>query len=318
MNKVIFTVALAIVVLVQVPGQSQNTNVGSQDQGQTYISGQSIIPIYGGWWKNPDGSYDLHFGYLNRNWEEQLDIPIGPNNNITPAPFGPDGGQPTHFYPRNNRWQFIVRVPRDFGSKEVVWTVTSHGQTYRAYGTLHPGYVIDDYVIQHEYSSDSTHGRKPPELTVEGEKQRTVKVGQPVPLIAVATDPNPVRSGRGGRGGARALAQVGPGQVGGGSQQSSATGLRFAWLVYRGIAERAPAVRLAADVTFDPPIPFKVWEDTRGGSPWSPGWQPPPVPPGNKWVHNVTFQNPGTYVLRALAHNGSKFAYENVTFTVVR
>jgi hypothetical protein len=69
-------------------------------------------------------------------------------------------------------------------------------------------------------------------------------------------------------------------------------------------------------VTFDPPIPFKVWEDQRGGSPWSPNFRVPPVPQGNKWVHNVTFQKPGTYVLRAQAHDGFMFAQENVTVTV--
>ena len=34
------------------------------------------------------------------------------------------------------------------------------------------------------------------------------------------------------------------------------------------------------------------------------------------WVYHVTFRDPGTYVLRALVHTGSTFAYENVTFTV--
>jgi hypothetical protein len=71
-------------------------------------------------------------------------------------------------------------------------------------------------------------------------------------------------------------------------------------------------------VTFNPLIPFKVWEDQRGGSPWSPGWQPPPIPAGNKWIYNVTFAEPGTYVLRAQARDGFLFANEDVTFTVTR
>jgi hypothetical protein len=149
-----------------------------------------------------------------------------------------------------------------------------------------------------------------------------VKVDQRIPVIAVATDPNPVRprpnlgparaegaagGGEAPTGGARDPGQVGPGAVGGDSVRTSVTGLRFAWYVYRGTG---------AAVTFDPPMPFKVWEDQRGGSPWSPGWQRPPIPPGNKWIYNVTFHEAGTYVLRALAHNGSKFTYEDVTFTV--
>jgi DNA polymerase-3 subunit gamma/tau len=67
-----------------------------------------------------------------------------------------------------------------------------------------------------------------------------------------------------------------------------------------------------------PRMPFNDWSVMGGGSPWAPGWQPPPIPPGNKWIYNVTFQDAGMYVLRALAHNGSRFTYENVTFTFTR
>ena len=311
--SVLFAIAVAAAVLPAAAG-SQNRNVGGDDEGLTYARGQSVVPLFSGWSQNPDGSFDLHFSYLNRNWQEELDIPIGPDNSIEPAPFGPDGGQPTHFLPRNNRWQFTLRVPADFGSKEVVWTLTSHGQTYRAYGMLKAGYAIDDYTVQHEFGSDSTHGRKPPALRVDGDTHRTVKVGQPVPLSAVATDENRsarIREAAGSRASDNdapvSLDRVGPGGVGGDSVRGSATGLRFAWYVYRGAA---------AAVRFDPPMPFKVWEDQRGGSPWAPGWRPPPIPPGNRWTHTVTFRGPGRYVLRALAHNGSRFTYENVTFLV--
>jgi hypothetical protein len=95
--------------------------------------------------------------------------------------------------------------------------------------------------------------------------------------------------------------------LGGDFVRGQARGLRLAWFVYRGPGKA---------VSFDPPIPFKVWEDQRGGSPFSPGWRPPPIPPGNKWVHNVTFQEPGTYVLRAQAHDGFQFMNEDITFTV--
>ena len=321
-GRAVLVVATVVIASFETPGAAQNTNVGGQDPGLTYASGQSVVPIFGGWSENPDGSFDLHFSYLNRNWAEEIDIPLGPDNEIQPAPPGPDAGQPTHFLPRNNRWQFVVRVPADWGSKELVWTLTSHGQTYRAYGVLKPAFVVDDFGIQHEFGSDSTLGRQPPTLQVESDTQRTVKVGQGIPLIAIAADANPARSrpnlgpgraegaaggGEAPAGGTRDAGQVGPGAVGGDSVRTSATGLRFAWYVYRGTG---------AAVTFDPPMPFKVWEDQRGGSPWSPGWQPPPIPPGNKWVYDVTFQKAGTYVLRALAHNGSKFTYEDVTFTV--
>src|ERR1041385_2932808 len=65
-----------------------------------YRSGVDVTPAYEGWTLNPDGTFSLYFGYLNRNYEEELEIPVGPNNRIDP---GGDRGQPTHFYPRRGR-----------------------------------------------------------------------------------------------------------------------------------------------------------------------------------------------------------------------
>jgi len=300
------------------------SSVGAQvrpgEGNLTYNSGQSVTPVYQGYTENEDGSFNMHFSYLNQNWEEEVDVPIGPDNMVEPAAYGPDAGQPTHFYPRLNRWQFTVKVPKDWGTKEVVWTLTSHGKTNKAYGTLQPGYAMDEYLIQFEFGGNPVRGRKPPQLTVDGALERSVKVGEKVPLVATAIDPPlPQVAGRGRRGGGprrtdteeppRAIHQVGPGDVGGDFIRTTAPGLRLAWLVYRGDGSK---------VTFDPPIPFKVWEDQRGNSPWSPGFQSPPVPPGNKWTYNAIFSEPGKYVLRALAHTGQTYAYQNVTFTVTR
>src|SRR5439155_21055477 len=93
-SAVLFAVVLAVAAF-QAPGQSQT--VRRDDQNLTYIRGQSVAPIYYGWEENADGSFTMHFSYINRNWEEEVDIPIGIDNNIQPAPFGPDAGQPTHF-----------------------------------------------------------------------------------------------------------------------------------------------------------------------------------------------------------------------------
>ena len=71
-------------------------------RGQTaYRSGQDMTPAFDGWEANPDGTFNLAFGYFNRNWDEEFDIPVGADNNVEPG--GPDQGQPTHFYPRRNR-----------------------------------------------------------------------------------------------------------------------------------------------------------------------------------------------------------------------
>ena len=274
----------------------------AQSSAQSVVtSGQNIAPVYEGWESNPDGSFNLVFGYLNRNWEEEIDLPIGPYNTLDPG--GPDQGQPTHFFPRRNRFLFRVRVPKDFGTKELVWTLTSHGKTERAYATLKPDYVIDEVVIMANVGAGGQLGTTPdlignkaPSLTVDGEKHRSVKVGEPVTFTAVATDDGKPR--------ARPIAAI----VGGNrTLPNSATGLRLSWFVYRG----------AAAVTFDPPQ-TKVWEDTRdgGNSPWSAGWRTPPPPPDGKWVTRATFNKPGRYVLRCLAHDGGLSTFEDVTVVV--
>jgi hypothetical protein len=270
-------------------------------------TGQNIAPAYEGWEQNPDGSYNLVFGYFNRNWEEEIDLPIGPDNSL--APGDADQGQPTHFFPRRNRFIFRVRVPKDFGKQELVWTLTSHGKTERAYATLKPDYFIDDVVIMNNNGaggagggSPDTIGNKAPVLKVEGDKNRRVTVGQPITLTAFASDdgkpkPRPMppplsRAAQSARG-----------------TPNTANGLRLSWFVYRG----------AGTVIFDPPQ-IKVWEDYRDGenSPWSAGWGAPPVPPEGKWETRVTFSEPGNYVLRCLAHDGGLMTSDEVTFVVSR
>ena len=120
--------------------------------------GQTIAPAYEGWEKNADGSFNLLFGYFNRNWDERIDLPVGPGNSIEPG--GPDQGQPTHFYPRRNRFVFRIRVPADFGDKELVWTLTSRGKTERAYATLLIDYFIDDIVIMNNKGACGAGGRR--------------------------------------------------------------------------------------------------------------------------------------------------------------
>ena len=50
-----------------------------------YRSGVDVTPAFEGWTGNPDGTFSLYFGYLNRNYEEELEIPVGPNNSIEPG-----------------------------------------------------------------------------------------------------------------------------------------------------------------------------------------------------------------------------------------
>jgi hypothetical protein len=287
-------------VLVAIPIIVGSSRIGAQASR----TGQNVTPVYEGWEKNPDGTFNLVFGYFNRNWEEEVDVPVGLDNKLEPGTA--DQGQPTHFLPRRNRFVVRIRVPEDFGKKEVVWTLTTHGKTERAYATLKPDYFIDDIIIQNNNGaggpaggSPDTIGNKAPVLAVEGEKSRVAKVGQAVTLAASASDDGKPRP----RPMPPALARVQQGTP------NAATGLRLSWFVYRG----------AGKVAFDPPQ-IEVWEDFRDGvnSPWAGGWRTPPAPPGGKWMNSVTFNEPGTYVLRCLAHDGGLMASEDITFVVTR
>jgi len=123
-------------------------------------SGDLIAPFFDGWFANPDGTYTYQFGYMNRNTEEVVDIPLGPQNYLEirhdghaePAEqFRPgrtglgsypgfDGVQPTRFYVydrpgfngKRERGTFAVTVPDK--ETEVVWTLSHAGHTYSVPG----------------------------------------------------------------------------------------------------------------------------------------------------------------------------------------
>ena len=82
-----------------------------------------------------------------------------------------------------------------------------------------------------------------------------------------------------------------------------------AWFVYRGDG--------GGTASFDPPQ-VKTWEDTRTGanSPWAPLWAPPELPEDGRWTVTVTFDRPGTYILRGRADDGGLYSDEEITIVV--
>lgn len=155
-------------------------------------SGQTVTPAFEGWYKNPDGTFSISFGYLNRNTAEQVEIPAGENNSISPG--AANQGQPTHFDPRRHYGVFAVVVPADFGEKKVVWTIKFRDKTYAIPGNLKADWEID--AIQGEASADNT----PPKLRFVangkagvgplGIVSETMKatVGMPFPLSVFVED----------------------------------------------------------------------------------------------------------------------------------
>ena len=163
-------------------------------QSLTYTKGQNVAPAYEGWEQDPDGSKWFVFGYMNRNWVEEIDIAPGPDNTIMPG--GPDLGQPTHFLPRRNRFMFRVAAPKNFTDKdELIWTLTAHGVTEKAWATLRPDYLLDSVVKASETgalgagtSSPEVRSNTHPEVKIEGAKTLSAKVGQPLSLTAIVKD----------------------------------------------------------------------------------------------------------------------------------
>lgn len=195
--------ALALLACLVPPAAAQRIPFGRRVFNEEVLRprGQPVIPIYEGWYRNQDGTYDICFGYFNLNTEEAVDIPLGDRNFLEPREY--DGKQPTHFAPvpgmtaasqvtsRFRRYwcAFTVTVPADFGRQnQVRWTLQREdGEVITTPGTLIPDYVLD------EPASDG-RGELAPVLRLaengtpfQGRKgfagpPRTVRVGTPLEL----------------------------------------------------------------------------------------------------------------------------------------
>lgn len=323
---------------------------GAHAQSLTYSKGQNVAPAFEGWEQDADGTKYFVFGYMNRNWVEEVDIPTGPENSFSPG--GNDLGQPTHFLPRRNRFVFRIPVPKTFTEKdEMIWTLTSHGVTEKAWATIRPDYLLDDVVKASETgalgagtSSPEVRANKAPVVKLDGPASLTAKVGVPVTLTAWVTDdgiprmrvqpagfPSTAASPAAG-----APATPPPGAIPIATAPGAAPTQSQVLLAQRRNPSLVPPTRItvgkvnglhfgwfvyrgAGAVTFSPEQ-VKSWEDTRAGanSPWAPLWTPPVMPKDGRMVVQATFSEPGTYVLRGLADDGALFAGQNVTVTVTR
>ena len=321
-----FEVTLAVLLGLLIVSQS----VTAQPR-YMQLRGEIASPAFEGWWPNDDGTFKLFFGYMNSNWEEEFDISIGPDNYFSTTEEGglddltledydfsvADRGQPTHFYPRRNAFLFTIDVPADFGTKELVWTLNTKNHTGRAYGSLLPDYRINPQVISTEVGGafgsldDRLRTNIPPELRVEGESFRTIRVGESLSLAVRVTDPDNLPERRSGR--SPGASSPSPEQIyrpPASIVVMSGAGVRFSWIIYRGPAKYT---------TFEP-VQFKTYMDSRAyaNSPWSPPYTVPEVPLDNRWTAEVTFDQPGEYVLRGVASDGSMFSYQNLNVTVTR
>jgi len=277
----------------------------------SYQTGQHVEPAYEGWRPNPDGTFSFMFGYMNENWLEEPDVPVGDENFFSPG--DADRGQPTHFLPRRNRFNFEVVVPADWGDRELVWTLKVNGVERKAYATLKTDYQVDNIVIASETgslgagtSSPESRANVKPNIEVQGDEIRRVRVGEPLLLRTKVLDdgiPKPSRESRISESDLMRRMMRPPTRI----TVGKVNGLFLSWNVYRG----------EGDVTFDPPLP-KPWEDTRtsANSPWGAMWLPPELPEDGMIETTATFSEPGTYILWARADDGGLYNDDYITVEV--
>lgn len=255
-------------------------------------SGQSVQPVFEGWNKNPDGTFNLVFGYYNRNFNQTPAVPVGADNNFSPG--DPDRGQPTFFYSRLNRFVFRVIVPANFGDQQLTWTVAANGQPAKAIGSLGREWEIEP---RWDFGGGASAKNNPPTLTVPD--RLTATAGVPLTVAATVSDdglpPAPSR-GRITNQGVDAFPTLhkgvkGPTNVPMLPAQPKVRGgnLSVGWILWRGPA--------AASIA---PFDYQVLKSRTGGEASA----------------TVTFAQPGAYVLRAEASDGTLHDIELITVTV--
>jgi len=255
----------AVILLFSVGGFTQSVSLEApRDEGA------GITGAFEGWFRNPDGTYNLLVGYYNRNRKQELNIPVGPNNHIEPG--GPDRGQPTHFMVGRNWGMFAIKVPADFGQNKLTWTISANGQT-----TVIPLSLKTDWEISP--LREAAVGNTPPTISfeekgpsVQGPQgmmvERSAKLGMPLSITVWVTDDDKFTTGNGLR------PKVMPPPV------------SLKWTMFRG----------PASVAFSPERPMVEKIERAGVG---------PAAFAGKATTTATFTRPGEYVLHVVANDYS-------------
>ena len=277
-----------------------------------YNAGQTIQPIFQGWSRNDDGSFEMHFGYLNRNYVEELNVPVGPDNFIDMAGLDQVQRQPTFFHSRSNRNIFTVAVPADFGDREIVWSLNTQGKTLQAIGWLQSEWEIEEYG---GYDPDEEMlANQPPVISLN--TASSVTLSAKLSLTASVTDDG--------------LPKAKP--------EPTAEELRLIEAASSRPTQSRPPMLVPAEDALEIPVnvPMMAAYTMRGGKI---GMQPPEGKltvsylvwrgPGNITAEpqftevengsattSITFSEPGEYELQVRAHDGGKSSYEFVTVNV--
>jgi hypothetical protein len=249
--------------------RAQSPSQGPLPLEPSKFRGEAVFAAIEGWYRNADGTSTLLLGYYNRNQQQILDIPIGPNNSIEPG--GPDQGQPTHFLPRRQWGVFSITVPKDFGQKKLTWTIVANDQKTQVAFWLNPPYILDPFI-------NLANGNTPPKMKfgtgpeIQGPPRGIATtlagtVNEPVTLKVWAMDKPPTTAPEPSAGGGR-------GRGRGGEPPAP---INITWHKFRGPGE----------VTFaQPRLPIRT-------------------PEGGEAETTAKFSAPGEYWLLATANDNS-------------
>ena len=268
------------------PGGHQN------DPQLVRATGGPVVPIFEGWLPNPNGTFQLCFGYFNTNTETVFDIPIGPSNYIEPADF--NGLQPTHFMPqpdggRRHYCVLSVTVPADWGNRDVRWTLVDEitGQEFSSPGRL----VHSTY--RHDEPIQPSRKNSPPKVRLQAEgpiaegrvgfgrgmvsDTLETGVGEPVELTARVRRDNPYR-------------------------EEDNRAIRVRWFKYQG----------PGDVTFTPN--WNSWQEEAIGWVEASLWLESEFAYGEETTQAV-FSETGEYIVQVQAYNSvGRPGYETQDF----
>ena len=264
-----------------------------EEAGFARAAGQNVQPFFEGWQRLPDGHIAMWFGYLNRNYQEELDIPVGPDNRFD---LREDMGQPTHLYTRRRLFVFRVGVPDDWpADKRLTWTLTANGRTSAANGWLQPEWEVDEGVMQMNIGPGGAppvdFPNTAPRISVNGDT--TVGVGKPLKLTASATDDGIPKPRNRSQAATAASAPRMPLPPAAAPPPRAQIGLRIRWILYR-----APAG--GGHVAFEPESTNIVVGGTSA-----------------ELATQATFSAPGMYWLRAIASDGTLETPYDLKVTVI-
>jgi hypothetical protein len=290
-----FFAALALIVGATAVWAQPPSQLPTAIPQTKFASGQNVVPYFDGWIRNADGSFDLVFGYFNRNWEQSLLIPVGPDNRVEID--GPEGkssasaslgsadrGQPTFFLPRRQGWVYRVRVPANFGKQVMRWTIKSNNKTETAYGELLPVEEITERIImtRGNLNPGDDDPNKPPTVSIAPVDAATTTEAT---LVATVTDdglPKP-----------RVAVQR--------TQVADATRIQ------QQTNSVSTAQRRGLNVT---------WMQLRGPAKIAFGATGATLVADGKASTTARFPQPGTYVVRAIANDGALATRSDSTITV--